>query len=211
MCLNYLCLGLKIETPRFLTTKKLLYRKLNKNKMQDKGINIDTNKIIADVIVKVNVLESSIKEIIVSYVKSDKEEFVTDVLLNNLIINLSSKIKALKYIIVAEKIEIKESDLFNALKITMLKRNLIAHSDRLLEARFDIIGLDADDNPEYGKIEPTITMYQDGKFNYQSINKNSTDFNKYYIIAFDLLNKVKELLGFEFYKNPFADENDCEE
>jgi len=174
----------------------------------------NTKKIIAELIMKVNVLESSVKEIISGYLNSDKEEFVRDVLLNNLIINLSSKVKALNYIIRAEKLEIDTKELNKALRIAMTKRNIIAHSDGLLDPDLDLVDIDVDWNrdgsfitPIFEHEIPVIQTFENGKINFTDINKIANDFNKYYEIAFDLLNQVKEKLGFEFYENPFSVED----
>lgn len=145
---------------------------------------------VADVIINLNLVEFEIKEIIGKYIDSEKKEFIENILLNNLILSFSIKVNILKYIIKKENIEVGK-DFQNSLKVIMNKRNILAHSDSILNIEPDVIDIDVDWNhdecflvPIYGgAIEPHLCTIEDGKINYQNITKIAEDFLKHYEIA----------------------------
>lgn len=53
---------------------------------------------VADIIIKLNLLEFCIKKILSTYIYSSKNDFVENILLNNMMIPLATKIKILKHI-----------------------------------------------------------------------------------------------------------------
>lgn len=167
------------------------------------GIN---REIVADIIIKLNLIESKLKDIITKYIASEKTEFVRDILLNNLIVNMSSKVKALQYIIGTEGLEVSK-DFKKSLMIIMTKRNMIAHADGLLDPNIDV-DIDVDWNPDGSyiypifEVETRIPTFENGKINYSEINKVHEDFNKYFEIANTELNSIKGQLGIEVYEDP---------
>lgn len=169
--------------------------------MDAEQIKVRTEKIVANIIINLNYIELTIKEIITGYIDSKRHVFVKEFILNNMIFSMSSKVKALTYIISKENLKInKEFD--KSLKIIMNKRNMIAHSDKLLDNEIEIVGIDADWNPD-GVIEspiyeltgPSITTIDNNEITYTYIEKVYDDFNKYYEIASKDLESIKEQLN----------------
>ena len=155
---------------------------------------------IADIIINLNVIESKISDIISKYVRSERDEFVREVLLNSLIINFTSKVNVLRYILKAEEIDTPK-DLFKAIQILATKRNIIAHSESLLKLEQDVADIDYEwDNgemslyPIYELGEPNIPIINDGNVNYEAISKIASDFSKYFDIASGGLQEIEDKL-----------------
>jgi len=160
-------------------------------------------EIISDIITKFNQIENLVKKIISSYIASNKTEFINEVLLNNLILNFSSKYKILQYIIAIEKINV-DKDFYNSIKVLMTNRNIIAHSDNLLD--YEIIPIKENffttqvlKFPRYlsalQKVEPkNQTTINNGKIQSIEIDKIHSDFNKYFEIAVNELNAIQEII-----------------
>lgn len=152
--------------------------------------NINQLKIkIADVIIKMNDCERLMKIIIANFLKAKDEYFVKEVLLNNHLVNFSSKTKLILYIIEAKKIECDKKELKNALNTMMLKRNALAHSDSPLEDFILSSKIDEDGIRKFDIVEtePKAPIYQSDKFAYEEYEKIITDFDKYYEIAYNRL------------------------
>lgn len=158
---------------------------------------------IADVIIKLNLIESKFIDIISQYINSEKNNFVKEIVLNSLVVNFSSKSKIVEYILESEKIKLSESVkskklFFKAIRNLMTMRNVVAHSDCLLRIEVDIVDVDFDWSyeagsvmyPVYGPLEPSLAIINEGQVNYQSISKIVEDFSKYFKIA---INGLKEI------------------
>ena len=150
---------------------------------------------VGDLIIKLNKVEKKVKKIITEYINTEKSYFVQYILLNNLIISFSGKVKALEYIIREEEIE-THKDFMRSFKILMTKRNMIAHSDTLLDD-FIISGFDADwnqdgimDTPIFEDAEPVVTTINNGDLTFEEVEKAMVDFEKYYLIASEELEKI---------------------
>lgn len=158
-------------------------------------------EIISEIITKFNQIENSIKIIIASYIASEKTEFINEILLNNLILNFSSKYKILQYIIAKEEIKVSKN-FNNSIKILMTNRNIIAHSDNLFD--YEIIPIKENlfstqvlRFPRYlsplqkieSKNQKTIN---NGEIQNLEIDKIHNDFIKYFEIALGELNKIKD-------------------
>jgi hypothetical protein len=160
-------------------------------------------EIISDIITKFNQIENLIKKTITSYIASDKTEFINDILLNNLILNFSSKYKILQYIITIEKIEVNKK-FNNSIKILMSNRNIIAHSDNLLD--YEITPIEENlfftnvlKFPRYTspfqKVEPkNQTTINNGKIQSIEIDKIHKDFIKHFEIAIGELKTIKDII-----------------
>ena len=153
---------------------------------------------VAEVLINLNLLESQISDIIARYINSEKDDFVRKVLLSSLIVNFSSKLNVLKYILRSEKID-PPKDFFKAIAIIMTKRNVLAHSDSLLNIEADVVDVDFDWNhdgtymyPIYGPEEPSLPVINDGAINYENISKIIDDFSKYFEIAKKGLESIEE-------------------
>ena len=163
---------------------------------------ISRNKeIISDIIIKFNEVENSIKEIIMEFIDSKRNDFIKNILLNNLILNFSSKFKILQYIIESQKIKVDKN--FNkSIKILMAKRNIIAHSDSLID--YDIIPTGPNLFSQFVlKIPSYMLSWQrveskeqitlnNGKIENTEIEKIYSDFLKYYEKAITELNLILE-------------------
>lgn len=150
---------------------------------------------IADVIVSCNLVEKEMKNIISAYINSKRSFFVSEILLNNMTINLGVKRKVIEYIIKEEKIEV-DKDYNKGLHIIMNKRNMIAHSDSVLD-NHQIVDVDvsfehdgAFYEPVFEEAEPLISTIESGKYRYEAVSKICTDFEKYYKIVSAELSKV---------------------
>ena len=165
---------------------------------------ISRNKeIISDIVIKFNQVENTVKEIITKFINSEKTEFINNILLNNLILNFSSKFKVLQYIIADKGIETDKN--FNkSIRILMANRNIIAHSDNMLE--YDVIPIKEDfffhqvmKIPRYmspiQKVESKSQLtINNGQIQTLEIEKVYSDFIKYFDIATSELNKIMEIL-----------------
>lgn len=161
--------------------------------------------IVVEIITKFNLIEFQVKEIIAGFVQAKEDGFLRDILLNNMIVNFSSKTKALFYIINEKKIEFSDNEIKEfkkSLLILMSKRNIIAHSDSVLEPTYEITGWDVDYNKE-GNLEfpdieitqPIVSTLNNGKIEYSDIEKVYSDFSKYHEKAEKYLRKLKKELG----------------
>jgi hypothetical protein len=167
---------------------------------------ISRNKeIISDIIIKFNQVENMVKEIITEFIDSEKSEFINSILLNNLILNFSSKFKVLQFIIADNKIETDKN--FNkSIKILMANRNIIAHSDNILDYDVEIFPVKTylSFHPvlEFPKYMSTIQKVEsksqltinDGEIQTIEIEKIYSDFIKYFEIATNELNKIMEII-----------------
>lgn len=118
---------------------------------------------VANVIIDLNLIESKITKILARYIDSKKDHFVRNVLLNSLNMSLAQKFKIMKTILKTEKVKPPE-DLFKAITIVMNKRNIIAHSDSLLQLDVDFEDMDFDDegspSPIFKIQEPSVNSGQ---------------------------------------------------
>lgn len=160
-------------------------------------INSDTREFVADIILKLNYIESKMSNLITEYVNSDKRYFINHVLLNSLVVNFSSKYKVITYIIEEEKLDVPK-DFNKAIKILMSKRNQVAHSDSISEPDIDVeVDVDGDrEGPHFSLYNvfdyPTVSFFENGKVNYTSIKKIYDDFIKYFTIAEEQLNNIEK-------------------
>lgn len=152
---------------------------------------------IADVIINLNLIEKEVKNAISYYVSSKKSFFVSEILLNNHIINLAYKVKMLQYIIREEKIEVSK-DFFKALSIIMNKRNVLAHSDTVLED-YTIDDVEVEWEPDgvtywpiYKVAEPGAWTFSQGDINFDTVDKIVADFDKYFKMASDELARISQ-------------------
>jgi hypothetical protein len=170
---------------------------------QEKIDNI--KKKLADVIINLNLCEKGIKNIIANFITSHKGYFVQEILLNNHIINFSSKVKVLYCIIAEEKITV-DKDFKKAINIIMTKRNTLAHSDSVLDDR-TLGDIDVDWNPDgvmtfpiWVEADPvTLIFNNDGTTNYEEIEKIIDDFDKYYKIVLKDLNNIATIIHDKYY------------
>ncbi|NGP88026.1 hypothetical protein [Fodinibius halophilus] len=150
--------------------------------------NIDLDEVkksAAEVIVNCSLIEKKVKNILSSYIDSSKSFFISEILLNNSFISLAKKFKLLGYVIRKEDIKVN-SDFRKWCFILMSKRNMIAHSDRLLED-YAIVDVDVDAGPEgveyfpvYEDAPPKVSTIENGKFRFEEVEKTCKDFDKYY-------------------------------
>ncbi len=155
---------------------------------------------VAEVLINLNLIEAKISDIITTYINSEREDFIRKVLLSSLIVNFSSKLNVLKYILRSEKVE-PPKDFFKAVAIIMTKRNVLAHSDSLLNIEADVVDVDFDWNhdgtymyPIYGPEEPNLPIINDGVINFENISKIIDDFTKYFEIAEKALDSIENSL-----------------
>ena len=144
---------------------------------------------VAEVLINLNLIETKISDILAKYINSEKDDFIRHVFLSSLIVNFSSKLKVLKYVLKSEKIK-QPKDFFKAITIIMTKRNVLAHSDSLLNIEANVVDVDFDWEhdgtymyPIYGPSEPNLPIINDGNINYENISKIIEDFSKYFEIA----------------------------
>ncbi|MGV3527840.1 MAG: hypothetical protein ACO1OO_03015 [Flavisolibacter sp.] len=144
---------------------------------------------VADVIINLNLIEAKLSDIIGKYINSPKSDFVREVLLSSLIVNFSSKLNILRYILKSEKIE-PPQDFFKSVTLIMTKRNVVAHSESLLKIEAEVIDVDVDWNhdgsylyPIYRPSEPNLPVINDGQINFENISMIIKDFTKYFEIA----------------------------
>jgi len=156
---------------------------------------------VADVIINLNLIESKISDIISKYINSEKQLFVREMLLNSMIINFSAKFKILKHILKSEELN-EPKDFSKAIQIIMNKRNIIAHSDSLLNIELDVIDVDCDWSPDYssmfpiyGPLGPSLRTIENDEIEYQNISKIVKDFSKYFRIANDGLKEIDSKLS----------------
>ena len=157
---------------------------------------------IADVIIKLNVLEFRIKKILSKYINSSKNDFIETILLNNLMIPLSTKIKLLKHIYLENSKKTISKELNTAFQIVLNKRNIIAHSESLLDIWQDLEDVDFEYHKDaeptmYGIFslnEPFIPLLNNDKIDYESFGKIVDDFNKYYNVCEKGLEKIENQL-----------------
>ncbi|RZK33404.1 MAG: hypothetical protein EOO61_15365 [Hymenobacter sp.] len=167
-------------------------------------IKLDEVKLkVADVVINLNFIEREIKNCISYYVSSNKSYFVSEILLNNHIVSMANKIKVLQYIIREEKIEIPKN-FMNALQVVMNKRNVLAHSDTVLED-YTIDDVDVECEPDgvtyspiYKDAEPGAWVFSQGDVNFDTVDKIVADFDKYFKIASDELARISQLLRLRF-------------
>ena len=163
-------------------------------------------EIVADIILKFNEVEYLIKTIISIYISSDKKEFIDNVLLNNLILSFSSKNNILKYIIENNnKLTDNSKKLKDSIKNLMGFRNIVAHSDNLIDYNVtieeDLFSRYILKIPRYmssmnvKKVESKaqITL-NDGKILSSEIGKLHSDFLKHYKIVSSELKLIIERL-----------------
>ena len=150
---------------------------------------------IANVIVSCNLVEKEMKNIISAYVNSKRSFFVSEILLNNMFINISAKRKIIEYIIKEEGIEV-DKKYYNGIHIIMNKRNMIAHSDSVLD-NHQIVDVDVSVEhdgvfyePIFEEAEPLVSTIDNGKYKYEEVSKICSDFEKYYKIVSVELSKV---------------------
>lgn len=171
---------------------------------EEKPANLNEVRIkIADVIINLNLIEKEIKNAISYYVSSKNSYFVSEILLNNHIINMANKVKVLQYIIRNEKIEVSK-DFSKALIIIMGKRNVLAHSDTVLED-YTLDDVDVEWEPDgvtywplYKDAEPGAWTFSQGDINFETVNKIVADFDKYYKIASDELARITQIIRLRF-------------
>lgn len=158
---------------------------------------------IADVIIKLNLLEFRIKKILSRYIDSSKNDFIEEILLNNMMIPLSTKIKLLKYIYLENSKNNISKELIDAFHIVLNKRNGIAHSESLLDFWQDLVDVDFEHHKDaestmygiFGDLEePLIPLLENGKINYVNFSKIVKDFNKYHEICEDGLEEIENQL-----------------
>ena len=158
---------------------------------------------IADVIIRLNLLEFRIKKILSRYINSPKNDFIEEILLNNMMIPLATKIKLLTHIYSENSKKNISKELNNAFHIVLNKRNGIAHSESLLDFWQDLEGVDfeyrKDAEPTmygiFGDLqEPFIPLLENGKINHINFSKIVDDFNKYYEICEDGLEEIEDQL-----------------
>ena len=178
--------------------------------MEAEEIIAKSRELIADVIIDFNLIEFMTKEVIAVYISSEKNKFVSEILLNNLIVNMSSKVKILRYIISEEKIKV-DKNFLRSFNVIMLKRNMLAHSETLNEVGFDVVDVDVDWSrdgstlvPIYDYGYPEITTISEGKVSYESILKVEEDFKKYFEIARKGLNEIKTNFGLSIEDDPYS-------
>lgn len=147
---------------------------------------------IADVIIKLNVLEFRIKKILSRYINSSKNDFIENILLNNMMIPLATKIKLLKHIYLDNSKKSISKELITAFNIVLNKRNIIAHSESLLDFWQDLEDVDFEHHKDaestmygiFGDLEePFIPSLENDKIDYVNFSKIVNDFNKYYEIC----------------------------
>jgi hypothetical protein len=154
---------------------------------------------VAEIIIKFNFLELSIKEIIALYIHSDKTDFINQILLNNSIISFNSKLSLLNFIADNEDIKFSiKQELHSLIKI----RNAIAHSDNLFNMDGDIIGHETVDDefnieiPIYAPSTngPKIAIFNSGKFSETAFDTYYKEFNEKIITAEKWLTETKSSL-----------------
>lgn len=154
---------------------------------------------VANLVINFNLLEASIKEILVAYVGSKKEDFVRDILFNNSIVSFHAKLNLLKFIVHKEKAKVSiDTELHRLISI----RNAIAHSDNVYNMEGDIVGYDIVDE-EYGislpiyepyPHGPKIILFNNGKINEEGLDNLVREFNEKLSIAEKGLDEIKNAL-----------------
>jgi hypothetical protein len=154
--------------------------------------------LIAYVIIRFNTVETKLKGIIANYINSDKEYFVSDCLLNNLVINFHTKFTLLRIIAKENKIDITK-DFRNAIHNISSIRNAVAHSDQLdnlsiISGEIDSDGISI---PIYG-LDPDIITIQNDEIITEKLVDKKDSFNKYYNIVISELENIESKLIREF-------------
>jgi len=151
--------------------------------------------LIAHIIIKFNDVEAKLKNIISNYINSDKEYFVNDCLLNNLVINFHTKFTLLR-IIAKEKNIVITKDFRNAVHNISTIRNAVAHSDQL--NNISIIGGEMDSDgipiPIYG-LDPDIITIQNDEIIKEKLFDKENSFNKYYEIVISELENIEKQIN----------------
>lgn len=178
--------------------------------MEAEEIISKSKNLIAEIIIDFNLIEFKTKEVLAAYIGGDKGKFVSNILLNNLIVNMSSKVKILRYLVAEEKIDV-DKNFFKSFSIIMLKRNMIAHSESLNQVGLDVVDVDVDWSrdgstlvPIYDYGFPEISTINDGKVNYENIIKVEADFKKYFELASSGLDYIKRVFGLPIEKDPYT-------
>lgn len=156
---------------------------------------------IGEVIIKLNIMESRLKQIISKYIEAKNNDILEDVLLNNMYTNISTKWKILRHILIKKKIPMNK-DLHTSFQIVLNKRNILAHSESLLDTfgYFDDVDFNVSKDSEaimYGVFkvhEPIIPVIQNDQINYEELDKIITDFNKHYKNCENGLSEISEKL-----------------
>ncbi|MEP0006871.1 MAG: hypothetical protein ABJ387_13995 [Balneola sp.] len=145
---------------------------------------------IAEIIINCNLIEKKMKQIISSYIASSRHLFIEEILLNNKIINLGSKLGIIEYIL---KTEGFDTSFTSSIRVLLAKRNIVAHSDTVLEKLriTDVEIFEDPDSPdgffyhpiyEYNDPPVSATINQ-GVLKYENIEKIYSDFNKHHELA----------------------------
>lgn len=169
--------------------------------MTHSELQTDAKSKVGDVIIKVNLIEKTVKQILSRYISSPHTDFVNDVLLNNMITNLSVKIKLLRHILVEEGHPM-DKKLQNSLHVLLNKRNVLAHSESLLDTWDDLVDVGFDYNNDappsmYGILEtqePDIPIYENDSVNYEKLSKVISDFEKHYKLCEEGLLEIEKKL-----------------
>ncbi|MCG8805866.1 hypothetical protein G1K75_09370 [Tenacibaculum finnmarkense] len=170
-----------------------------------------SKNLIINIIRKFNLVESEIKYIISCYIDSKEVEFLENVLLNNMIINFSTKKKLLTYIIRDKNIlsDSRVKKLNQSLNVMMNKRNLMVHSDTVfgMNTVFDFDSIDDDkydkNADEFIKYlvsktsfnRPSASTINDGKIEVYNVNEIHNHFIKHFKIADEILTEISIAIG----------------
>lgn len=169
---------------------------------------------VGKIIYSFNLLEEEIKRIICNYIKSSEEEFIKEILLNNMIINFNNKFSIILYIIKEINFFKKPAEFreFNkCFKNLMNFRNQIAHTDKVIYSEKIFWTTIVDKKDEYfGCVyeeieikEPYSVKIANGKKEEKTFSDIFKDFEKYNekaIIYFEKLQK-------EIIRRNYSNEN----
>lgn len=151
-------------------------------------------KEIAFVIERTNYIEYQIKEIITTYLQTNKSkrDFVKNILLNNGILNLGAKIKLLMYISDNEGWNI-DKDIFHRI-ITI--RNAFAHNDTVHEnISITMINKNEVNNVEFYMTLDTVKS--SGKLERIKRQDALQEFTNKYVVAKDFLDGIRKKINTE--------------
>lgn len=156
--------------------------------------------ITSEIILQFNEVEKKIKEIIHSYINSNKKEFVKDILLNNSIINFNGKKTLLISIIKSNKNILSEEEIFDLKKgllIIMKIRNIVAHSDNLYYQNYKASIYKEGDLEflNFEEAQSETKTINDGRVEVSEIEKNYNDFEKHVSILKPILEKLEKGLN----------------
>lgn len=129
---------------------------------------IEKNKIVGDMILKFNEIEFYLKQIIIKYLKpnKNKEKFYSQILFNNSIISFNSKLKLFKNINSDEKwLEKKElREFIDNIHYLNNIRNSLVHTENAIE-------IEKDQDGEIKNIHPIIDFFKpNGEFDVLKLN-----------------------------------------